>query len=99
MQMNRADGERDIIDNEFGKFPRYMSLAPDVFSFSYEEAFSLVRRLRNNADLTQAFETLMQFIAASDLPEEQKEELMRLVGEEMEVISYAVISRTCVVPI
>lgn len=87
------------VDNEFGKFPRYMSLVPDVFSFSFEEALRLIGRFRNNAELTQALEALTQHIAASELPEEQAEELTQLIGEEMQVLSYAVISRTCVVPI
>lgn len=89
----------DTIDNEFGKFPRYMSLAPDVFAFSFEEAMQGVRRLRNNADLIQAFEALIQLVVEADLPLEEKEELLQLIAEEQEVISFAVISRTCVVSI
>ncbi|WP_173932887.1 hypothetical protein [Chelativorans sp. Marseille-P2723] len=87
------------LDNEFGKFPRYMSLVADVFSFSFDEAFKVVERFRNNAELTQALEVLLQYVGNSDLPEGQKEDVMRLIGEEMEVIAYAVISRSCVVPI
>jgi len=89
----------DLIDDEFGRFPRYMSLAPDVFSFSYDEALKATKRFKNNSDIAQALETLRQFILASELPDEQKEELAQLISEEMEVISYAVISRTCVVSI
>ncbi len=97
--MTTTDSATGGIDNEFGTFPRYLNLVPDVFGFSYEEALRLVSRFRNNADLTHALETLMQAVAGSDLPEEQREELMQLVTEETEVMSYAVVSRSCVVPI
>lgn len=96
---NVTDDTPRTIDNEFGKFPRYMTLVPDVFAFSFEEAMQVIRRFKNNADLTQAFMTLLQTIAQADMPQEQKDELMQLIAEEQEVISYAVISRTCVVPI
>lgn len=97
--MNFTDDTSNTIDNEFGKFPRYMTLVPDVFSFSFDEAMQAIRRFKNNADLTQAFATLSQVIAQADMPQKQKDELMQLVAQEQEVISYAVISRTCVVPI
>jgi len=93
------DDTSDVIDNEFGKFPRYMSLTPDVFSFSYDDALKVVERFKNNADLSQALQTLMQFVGDSDLPEEQRNELIQLISEEIEVISYAVISRSAVVPV
>ncbi|WP_011579472.1 MULTISPECIES: hypothetical protein [Chelativorans] len=97
--MHALSSGPNLIDDEFGKFPRYMSLIPDVFSFSYEEAFKATKRFKNNSDLAQAFETLREFVLASELPDEQKDELAQLISDEMEVISYAVVSRTCVVSI
>ncbi|WP_028032365.1 hypothetical protein [Chelativorans sp. J32] len=97
--MSNPNKGSNSIDDEFGKFPRYMSLVPDVFSFSYEEALKAASRFRTEANLSQAFNALLEFILASDLPDEQKESLAQLISEEMEVISYAVVSRTCVVSI
>ncbi len=89
----------DRLDNEFGKFPRYLNLVPDVLSFSYDESLKLVERLRNNTDLTRALETFRTFVANSELSEDLKEELLKLIREEEEVMTYAVISRNCVVSI
>lgn len=91
--------EQPTVDNDLGKFPRYMNLVGDVFSFSHLDATTAGRRFHSSCEFLGAIDQVARLIAVSQLSQQDKTTLVHLLGEEREVISFSVISRNGVIAI
>lgn len=88
-----------LIDDAFGKFPDHMQLVPDVFVFSHDNILDILSRFKNNSDVMIAFDALTEIILSSDLPEDEKNNIIDLLNEEREIINFSEIARGSVLAI
>lgn len=86
-------------DDAIGKFPLHMTFVREVFGFSHEEARKVSGRFGCISDLLEAIRRVDRTISASDLPELEKSNLGKLLREEIEVISFSVVSRNSVIAV
>ncbi|OED49564.1 hypothetical protein [Leisingera sp. S232] len=76
-----------------------MQLIANVFQFSHEEISDVIRRLNTGESLGVALAEARQFIAESELPEDDKDMLIQLLLEEEQVLLFSRTARNSVVEI
>lgn len=92
--------EREIfrIENDAGRFPSQMLLIPNLFEFSFAEYETILHTTFSaNADLLAALHKTMTFVEGSDIDEALKGEVLQLIEEEFEVVSFSQAARCSVI--
>ena len=95
-----SDHERAVfqIENEAGRFPAQMLLIPNVFEFSFWEYKALLNTaFSSNAELLGALRKTSEFVEASDLDEPLKTEVLQLIQDELDVVTYSHSARCSVI--
>ena len=81
------------------RLPKHLQLITNVFQFSHAEIFDVVRRLNTGESLENALAEARQYVAASELPENDKNILIQLLHEEEQVLLFSRTARNSVVEI
>ncbi|WP_176086029.1 hypothetical protein [Martelella sp. HB161492] len=80
-------------------FPEYMNLVKNVFQFDIIDTENINKRFPTNSEMIDAMTELSLHIDGSDLDEDLKAELLELIDQERDVITFSEISRNSVVAI
>lgn len=94
------DHEKAIfkVESEAGRFPAQMLLIPKVFDFSFLQHRELLDTTFNsNAELLLALQNTMDFVQSSDLDEVLRSEVVQLIEDEVDVMSYSQTARCSVI--
>lgn len=88
-----------VLDDSFGRFPDYMSLIVDVFSFKHPPLKTIITRFSDTSDLRAALNQAKQAITDSDLPEQTKTEVLELLSDEQNMLSFSQVAKNSVIKI
>ena len=79
--------------------PKHLQLITNVFQFSHAEIFDVIKRLNTGESLENALTEARQYVAASELPENDKNILIQLLHEEEQVLLFSRTASNSVVEI
>lgn len=86
------------VEDDADVFPEQMLLLPMIFEYSFIEIDEFASSaFSNSSEILARMDSLRNAISQSALSENDKEELLQLVDEEQEVITYSQSARSSVI--
>ncbi|MBC8719585.1 hypothetical protein [Ochrobactrum sp. Marseille-Q0166] len=95
----RTLAPQQVLDDSFGRFPDYMNLIADVFSFEHPPLKTIITRFCDSSSLRAALDQAGQTITNSDLPEQTKTEVLQLLHDEQNMLSFSQVAKSSVIKI
>ena len=95
--MSDPENIMDIVDQESEPFPRQMTAAKDLFSFSFSDVEKEQKRIGAGANLSEKIDKAIEYKQNSDLSSEDIDQICESLASESDLVAFSHSARSSVI--